>query len=78
MSKFRTLGPAVHGTPTGYSVCPLLEVTDEPPAPLTTRLVTFLVLDPEFQIVFTGPQGACIANADAHDPVPTAPGPGGR
>lgn len=67
VAKFRTLGPATYTTTRGYAVCPILEVTDEPPAPLTTEVVTFVVLDPDFKVVFNGAQAACIAEADALD-----------
>lgn len=72
MSKFRTVGPAIHGTAGGYQVYPLLEVTDEPPAPMTSEVITFLVLDPSFQIVFTGALDACIEEAEVLN-APPAP-----
>lgn len=61
---FRTMGPPVLGTPNGYQVCPLLEITG---LPWHSKLIIWVVLDPYYSIVYSGTREACEAEANHLD-----------
>lgn len=60
---FRTFGPSVRGTESGYSVCPLLEVDSGPPLAVRS-VVCWVVFDHEFHVVHSGSRASCEEQAD--------------
>lgn len=59
-----TLGPLVHSSGTGCSVCQLLEISVDGDGNVVTRFIGYVALAPNGDCLLTGELGDCIAVAD--------------
>ncbi|WP_156295852.1 hypothetical protein [Methylobacterium aquaticum] len=80
MATYKTFGPVVHGIMGRFVVCPLIEIVDDPPTKLISKVIDFVVLDGNYGIVHRGNFDTCKAIADEKNAEPepeegTSPAP---